>query len=165
MVQDQNPQSDLTVGCSNITQLQFSNPGTQPKARQIKRRPSYADLSKYDRPLEATEIDTNELNSDKYSISSRKYSQQHIEMENHPAGPYDFLDSLNKSFLPGLGLGILVTTVVVLIWGATRLRQNVNSSRSSSPATTCYAASEHIARIADSENGARYLKLQATTSL
>uniref|UniRef100_T1PC31 Uncharacterized protein n=1 Tax=Musca domestica TaxID=7370 RepID=T1PC31_MUSDO len=39
--------------------------------------------------------------------------------------------------------------------------------RSSSPtATTCYAASEHLARLADTENGGtRYLKLQATTSL
>lgn len=108
-------------------------------------------------------------------------TQQHSEIDEvhtvQTQTSYDFLNSLNKSFLPGLGLGVLVTSVVVLVWAASRLRQNVNNNnnnnnnhidrRSSSPtATTCYAASEHIARLADTENGGtRYLKLQATTSL
>lgn len=180
MVQEHNPQSDLTVGCSNITQLQVSNPGTMPKARQFRRRP-YADLSKFDRSVEPELQNNNALTVD-FAINSRKFNsksnQQQTDLDEHSQRSYDFLNSLNKSFLPGLGLGILVTSLLVLIWGATRLRQTVNSTnnhnhnnssnnrRSSSPtATTCYAASEHIARLADAENGARYLKLQATTSL
>ncbi|XP_075167182.1 leucine-rich tendon-specific protein [Haematobia irritans] len=187
MVQEHNPQSDLTIGCSNITQLQISNPDSIPQTRQFKRRP-YADLSKYDRSTDP-DMQGGPLNVD-YSINTRKFntmsSQQqqrtvdgYDEIHTHTPTPYDFLNSLNKSFLPGLGLGVLVTSIVVLIWAASRLRQNVSHQnnnnnniihgdrRSSSPtATTCYAASEHLARLADSENGgSRYLKLQATTSL
>lgn len=184
MVQEHNEQSDLTVGCSNITQLQVSNPGTVPQTRQYRRMP-YADISKYDRSPDPELSNSGGLTVD-YNINSRKFntmsSQQRTtadgfdESHTHVQTPYDFLNSLNKSFLPGLGLGILVTSLVVLIWAASRLRQNVNHNnnniihgdrRSSSPtATTCYAASEHLARLADTENGgSRYLKLQATTSL
>uniref|UniRef100_A0A1I8P6T8 LRRCT domain-containing protein n=1 Tax=Stomoxys calcitrans TaxID=35570 RepID=A0A1I8P6T8_STOCA len=193
MVQEHNPQSDLTVGCSNITQLQISNPDSLPQTRQFKRRP-YADLSKYDRSPDSELTSNNGINID-YGINTRKFNTMSSQQQQHtqhnaegfndslPANhsPYEFLNSLSKSFLPGLGLGVLVTSVVVLIWAASRLRQNVNHQnnqnnnnnimhgdrRSSSPtATTCYAASEHLARLADSENGGtRYLKLQATTSL
>ncbi|XP_005187509.1 leucine-rich repeat neuronal protein 1 [Musca domestica] len=195
MVQEHNEQSDLTVGCSNITQLQVSNSGMLPQNRQFVARRPYADLSKFDRSatpdLVLEQSSTNGLNVD-YSINSRKFntltsSQQRTgegglddgPHTTHAENPYEFLNSLNKSFLPGLGLGILVTSIMVLIWAASRLRQNVNHNnnnnnnimhgdrRSSSPtATTCYAASEHLARLADTENGGtRYLKLQATTSL
>lgn len=191
MVQELNPKADLNIGCSNITQLQLSSPGSQPVLRQ--RRPYYT----------PHELESEHASGEDYQLNKRQFNSiGSSELQTNPhqaASPtllhgYSVLDSLNKSFLPGLGLGILVTSVVVLIWGATRIRQsigvnggsgdaslssisssmhhhnnnnnNCSSSRPGTPtATTCYAASDHIARLADTENGARYVKLQATTSL
>ncbi|KAL9916145.1 leucine-rich tendon-specific protein isoform 1-T1 [Glossina fuscipes fuscipes] len=161
MIQDRNPQAELTVGCSNITQLQLSSGDSLAKVRQFRRHP-YADLSKYDR----SSVDDSQ--TEDYAINSRKFNSLTVQQDDvqHAKHSFNIFNSLNRSFLPGLGLGILVTSIAVLIWGAARLRQTANSSRSSTPtATTCYAASEQIARLADAENGARYLKLQATTSL
>lgn len=161
MIQDRNPQAELTVGCSNITQLQLSSGDSLAKVRQFKRHP-YADLSKYDR----SSVDDSQ--TEDYTINGRKFNSLTVQQDDvqHAKHSFNIFNSLNRSFLPGLGLGILVTSIAVLIWGAARLRQTANSSRSSTPtATTCYAASEQIARLADAENGARYLKLQATTSL
>ncbi|XP_046809523.1 protein artichoke [Lucilia cuprina] len=179
MVQEYNPHSDITVGCSNITLLQISNPGNLPKTRQFKRRP-YADFTKFDRSIEPEYKNKNALALD-FTNNGRKFltksSHEEEDIDDYSQRTYNFVNSLNKSFLPGIGLGILVTSVLVLIWGALRLRHktsnnnhnsnNTHISRRSSSlsATTCYAASEHIARIADSENRTRYLKLQATTSL
>ncbi|XP_062136504.1 slit homolog 1 protein [Drosophila sulfurigaster albostrigata] len=190
MVQEQKPKEELNIGCSNITQLQLSSPGSMPVLRQYQRRPYYT----------PHELEAEHAAGEDYPLNKRQFnsivgSQQQTHPQ--PVAPtllhnYDVIDSLNKSFLPGLGLGILVTSVVVLIWGATRIRRSVGgggnggdaslSSNSSSmhnnnnncsgnsrpgtpTATTCYAASDHIARLADAENGTRYLKLQATTSL
>ncbi|XP_067631352.1 uncharacterized protein Lrt isoform X2 [Eurosta solidaginis] len=182
MVQEQNPDADLNVGCSNITKLQLSNPGSVPEVRQYHRRPyktelpiyrasdtSYAPVISMDESRTNLKRNYNTL----YEETNLHKQQQQQSTQQHA---YTFLDSLNKSFLPGLGLGIVVTSIVVLVWGATRIRQQQqhqhhqqctnNNSRASTPtATTCYAASEHIARLADAENGTRYLKLQATTSL
>ncbi|XP_011196366.2 toll-like receptor 9 [Zeugodacus cucurbitae] len=167
MVQEQNHDADLNVGCSNITKLQLSSPGAIPEVRQYQRRPyrnelpSYRDSETNFTPIVAHTVDENFTNSKRNPNAIYEEPQQSTQQHT-----YNFLDSLNKSFLPGLGVGILVTSVVVLIWGATRIRQGANNSRPSTPtATTCYAASEHIARLADTENGTRYLKLQATTSL
>lgn len=176
MIQEYNPDSDITVGCSNITQLQISQPDNIPNARLFRRRP-FADLSKLDRSVE-TKIQSNSA----FGVNiGRKFnprpSHQEDDTDAYSQNSYDFVNSLHKSFLPGIGLGIFVTSLLVLIWGALRLRHksitdNHNgdndriSRRSSTPnATTCYAASEQIARLADSENRTRYLKLQATTSL
>ncbi|XP_055916463.1 toll-like receptor 3 [Eupeodes corollae] len=165
LVQEDNPKSEVVIGCSNITKLQLSNPNSnfdnRPQA-SLNRRPMYpSDISNIDRiSTHSDEISGNEEQIP--YVGGRKYS-----MSEYPIGgqvrAYNFIDSLNKSFLPGLGLGILVTSIFVLIWGATRIRSN---SRPNTPtATTCYAASERIAHLADPEHGARYLKLQATTSL
>ncbi|XP_017483008.1 PREDICTED: uncharacterized protein LOC108371901 isoform X2 [Rhagoletis zephyria] len=170
MVQEENHDADLNVGCSNITKLQLSTPGSVPEVRQYQRRPYKAELSTYRdaetsyAPIVAQTIDEHLTNSKRnYNTIFEEASQSQQTTQPHT---YNFVESLNKSFLPGLGVGILVTSVVVLVWGAMRIRQNSNNSRPSTPtATTCYAASEHIARLADTENGTRYLKLQATTSL
>ncbi|KAM8711327.1 hypothetical protein ACLKA7_000465 [Drosophila subpalustris] len=182
MVQEQNPKAELNIGCSNITQLQLSSSGADAVPRQYQRRPYYT-------PHE----DVAGAGED-YALTQRQFNNIAGSQQQQTTTPtlrhsYNVIDSLNKSFLPGLGLGILVTSVVVLIWGATRIRRSVvginsggdtslsshssihnnnnnSSSRPATPtATTCYAASDHIARMADAENGTRYLKLQATTSL
>ncbi|XP_026842710.1 slit homolog 3 protein isoform X1 [Drosophila persimilis] len=194
MVQEQNPKADLNIGCSNITQLQLSSPGSIPVSRQYQRRPYYT-------PNELKPDSHEQDVSEDYQHNQRQFNtvagsqqqQTHPQQQSTLLHSYTVIDSLNKSFLPGLGLGVLVTSVLVLIWGATRLRQsggvngsgvgadrsngsvgsnsssihnNNNNSRPGTPtATTCYAASDHIARLADAESGTRYLKLQATTSL
>ncbi|XP_070134020.1 uncharacterized protein Lrt isoform X2 [Drosophila bipectinata] len=195
MVQEQNPKAELNIGCSNITQLQLSSPGSVPVSRQYQRPPYYT--SNELRPeLGHDAGEDYELNQRRFnSMVGSQQQQTHPHPHPHPQSTmlhsYTVIDSLNKSFLPGLGLGVLVTSVLVLIWGATRIRQNNsangggsgrgndsvgsnssgmhnnnNNSRPGTPtATTCYAASDHIARLADAENGSRYLKLQATTSL
>ncbi|KAH8369717.1 hypothetical protein KR093_000679 [Drosophila rubida] len=195
MVQEQNPKEELNIGCSNITQLQLSSPGAVPMLRQYQRRPYY---TPHELEAEHAAGEDYQLNKRQFNSIAGSQQQTHSHPHAQPVSPtllhnYNVIDSLNKSFLPGLGLGILVTSVVVLIWGATRIRRSVGggggtggdaslSSNSSSmhnnnnncsgnsrpgtpTATTCYAASDHIARLADAENGTRYLKLQATTSL
>lgn len=175
MVEEYNPQSDIRVGCSNITQLQIS----KKSSKQFKLRP-YADLSMFDRSVEKDQQSINDLPSE-FVNNGRMFKFNAIKKEDdkndYSKRNYDFLNSLNKSFLPGIGLGILVTSLLVLIWGALRLRYTGNStnnhnsnnngiSRSSSTtATTCYTAQEHIAQLTDSESRTRYLKLQATTRL
>lgn len=201
MVQEQNPKADLNIGCSNITQLQVSSPGSQPALRQ--RRPYYTPHAELEAEHSAAGEDYQQQLNKRQFNSIVSSSQQQTGAGAVPTPTllhgYSVLDSLNKSFLPGLGLGILVTSVVVLIWGATRIRQSIgvnggsgdaslssissgmqhhhhhhhnnnnnngSNSRPGTPtATTCYAASDHIARLTDAENGARYVKLQATTSL
>ncbi|TDG50717.1 hypothetical protein AWZ03_002706 [Drosophila navojoa] len=202
MVQEQNPKAELNIGCSNITQLQLSSPDSKPALRQYQRQPYYTPHELDVEPEQAAGEDYQQLNQRQFSSGSQQQQQPlHPHQQQPPPTlmhSYDVIDSLHKSFLPGLGLGILVTSVVVLIWGATRIRQSVsggvgdaslssissslhhhhhnnnnnnnnsssNNSRPGTPtATTCYAASDHIARMADAENGTRYLKLQATTSL
>ncbi|XP_032572274.1 slit homolog 3 protein [Drosophila sechellia] len=187
MIQEQKPEAELNIGCSNITQLERSSPGAVPVSRQYQRRPYYT----------ANELKPEVVHDagEDYQVNQRRFnsvvgSQPQQTQQSTLLHSYTVIDSLNKSFLPGLGLGVLVTSVLVLIWGATRIRQtggssggggrngdsidsnsssmhnNNNNSRPGTPtATTCYAASDHIARLADAENGTRYLKLQATTSL
>lgn len=168
LVQEDNPKSEVVIGCSNITKLQLSNPNSNFDIRQSQtssnRRPIFAsDISNFDR----VSTHSDEISGDEHERpfpAGRQYPMGQYSVSNGDnVRAYNFIDSFNKSFLPGLGLGILVTSIFVLIWGATRIRSN---SRPSTPtATTCYAASERIAHLADPEHGARYLKLQATTSL
>ncbi|KAL7735085.1 hypothetical protein ACLKA6_002052 [Drosophila palustris] len=195
MVQEQNPKAELNIGCSNITQLQLSSSGADAVPRQYQRRPYYTpheDVTGAGEDYALTQRQFNNIAGSQQQQTNSNLQQATTPILRHS---YNVIDSLNKSFLPGLGLGILVTSVVVLIWGATRIRRSVginsggdtslsshssihnnshnnnnnNNSSSSRPATptatTCYAASDHIARMADAENGTRYLKLQATTSL
>ncbi|KAM7345896.1 leucine-rich tendon-specific protein isoform 1-T7 [Cochliomyia hominivorax] len=175
MVKEYNPHSDLTVGCSNITQLKISQPGNTSKIRQSKRWP-YADLSKFDKPIGSDQPNKKELINTvrKLNLNTNKPME---DTNSFSKKTYDAFHSLNKSFLPGIGLGILVTSMIVLIWGAIRFRHtrqstdddfiNHGGSRESgsSAASTCYSPSEHIERLADSESRTHYMKLQATTSL
>ncbi|XP_020806720.1 slit homolog 3 protein [Drosophila serrata] len=196
MVQEPNSKNDLNIGCSNITQLQMSSPGSIPVSRQYQRRPYYTSNElKPEAVHEASEdYQLNQRRFNPVVVVGNQQQQTHPHQQSTLLHSYTVIDSLNKSFLPGLGLGVLVTSVLVLIWGATRIRHsggsnggggggggrgndsigsnsssmhnNNNNSRPGTPtATTCYAASDHIARLADVESGTRYLKLQATTSL
>ncbi|XP_017051124.1 uncharacterized protein LOC108094837 [Drosophila ficusphila] len=185
MIQEKNPKAELNIGCSNITQLERSSPGSVPVSRQYQRRPYYS-ASELKPEVVPEAGEDYQMNQRRFNSVVGSQQKQQTQQQSTLLHSYTVIDSLNKSFLPGLGLGVLVTSVLVLIWGATRIRQNGvssganesigsnsssmhnnnNNSRPGTPtATTCYAASDHIARLADAENGTRYLKLQATTSL
>lgn len=144
MVQEQNPKADLNIGCSNITQLQRSSPGSIPVSRQYQRRPYYT-------PNELKPEAVHEAGED-YQLNQRRFNsvvgsqpqQTHPHQQSTLLHSYTVIDSLNKSFLPGLGLGVLVTSVLVLIWGATRIRQTgaamVEEEAAAGGATTASAA-------------------------
>lgn len=70
-----------------------------------------------------------------------------------------FFTNFNNNVLPGIGIGVLISSVFALIWAANKFK----SDRRTSPATICYAATDD--HITDIENSNRYLKLQATTTL
>lgn len=91
--------------------------------------------------------------------------EQNVSVEAQPSDglfAYQLMHGLNNSFLPGLGIGILLASIFVLLYGVARMR---NDRSSNTAVTTCYAANDHVADIIDCENRNRYLKLQATTTL
>lgn len=75
---------------------------------------------------------------------------------------YQLMHGLNNSFLPGLGIGILLASIFVMLYGVARMRNDRNANTA---VTTCYAANDHVADMIDCEHRNRYLKLQATTTL
>lgn len=185
LLQEKNIKRDLVVGCSNITKLQaieneeqLSVSGQQQlqklitNTRKSDRLAAYADeqpldaiggsdISMFDRISDRNDEITNPKKDDSRdefsgtgTISKNPAKIQH---------PGELFGSLNRSFLPGLGLGILITSLFVLMWGATKLKAN----RQENPnVSTCYTASSgQMASVHDNENRNRYLKLQATTSL
>lgn len=175
LVQEHNANSDLVVGCSNITKLQLSKENTW--GRKFTRH--FSDIASFDKisrksgeendddgdesAEEDISVDQNDISSTKkIYLAGRGITSHHNERNE----TYEqMLVKLNESFLPGLGVGILVTSVLVLIWGAMKIR---NTKPTVAPtSTTCYTAngSRLESQLSDVENGNRYLKLQATTSL
>lgn len=176
LLQEKKIKKDLIVGCSNITKLQAIQDDDV--------RATYSKLSQ----LTATTKDvstSNNLNSNFTDISIfDKISDKNDEITNpinhvaierepteidHKSMAYDgdqrmpLFGQINKSFLPGLGIGILITSLFVIIWGAKKCRNERNNNRAGS---TCYSAAiDQINEIHEKENRNRYLKLQATTSL
>lgn len=169
-----------TLSDTNQMQLQKLITNTRNSHRLYEEQSSIdSDISSFDRISDQSD----ELTNPKYFESSGgsivgiaeqpsridyvapKAPIHHQSIGKLPKDPtLDLFSSINRSFLPGLGLGILVTSLFVLIWGATKLRSN----RQNNPnVSTCYAASatQITNHQHDHENRNRYLKLQATTSL
>lgn len=183
LLQEKNIKRDLVVGCSNITKLaaieneeQLSASGQQQlqklitNTRNSDRLAAYADdpsleatagsdISMFDRISGRNDEITNPKKDDSRNEISGTISKNPDKIQH----PVELFGSLNRSFLPGLGLGILITSLFVLMWGATKLKAN---RQENSNVSTCYTASSgQIASAHDNENRNRYLKLQATTSL
>lgn len=174
-MQEHNANSDLVVGCSNITQLQLSKENTW--GRKFTRH--FSDIASFDKVSRKSEENGDDDDDDsaveednvvdQNDISSTKkiyLAGRGITVHNERNETYEqMLVKLNESFLPGLGVGVLVTSVLVLIWGAMKIRRTKPTVAPTS--TTCYTAngSRLDSQVSDVENGNRYLKLQATTSL
>lgn len=140
------------------------------------KRIKFDDFAKFERSREA-EYQKNDLPKD-FTVNGRSLNsdsrRQEMKMEIFPFETSAFLDTVKKSLLPGIGMGVVVTSLLVIIWSvcrffynnATHVARNHDSGRPNTPpATTCYAASEHLGRFTDSDNQTRYFKLQATTAL
>lgn len=180
-----NVKQDLVVGCSNITKLQAIENAdevmTDSSRLQLQKliantrhnKRIYDESLGYDLPPEvATDYDdggsqpvsvsTSTTNPRKVIVTSNDRLKAHDGVGQHRV---ELFGQLNRSFLPGLGLGILITGVFALIWAATKLR----STQPTNPSvTTCYAAAStmHLpGGDLEREHRNRYLKLQATTSL
>ncbi|XP_055688903.1 uncharacterized protein LOC129793172 [Lutzomyia longipalpis] len=142
-------QTELVVGCSNITRLMPTTP--QP-----------TDISTFDRVTAVEELLVPRLTSVEEANGTGAAEAKTL-VENQTVAFFNNVH-INKSFLPGLALGVLIMSVLVLIWGATKLKQ----SRHAPTVATCYTASGNgvAGSCQDAENhNNRYFKLQATTSL
>lgn len=174
LLQEKNIKRDLVVGCSNITKLQaiendeqLSASGQQQlqklitNTRNSDRLAAYADEQSQEAAVGSDISMFDRISGRNDEITNPKKDDSRVEFSG--SGTISKISSLNRSFLPGLGLGILVTSLFVLMWGATKLKAN----RQENPnVSTCYTASSgQIASVHDNENRNRYLKLQATTSL
>lgn len=171
LLQQKNIKRDLVVGCSNITKLEaFENASD--------------DTTTDDNVRLTTERNQSEINaatSDSRARSNTFLFDQRSAAENEsllngqsPTSSYKLLGSVNGSFLPGLAVGIFITSLFVLIWGATKLRneRHHGTTGNSHPSsmTTCYMASNSdptslIINVPETDNRNQYLKLQATTNL
>lgn len=218
-----NAKRDLVVGCSNQTRLQaFEDDGRGPDADATDdsarlQLQKYYDVQAADsaaEPVIATDYASNRTQQQQQQNQRSNIvggGGQTILVNNHIGSGVvtvaaaaasdsasqqraELLQQLNRSFLPGLAMGILITGALVLVLGIVRLRvqrlplsmaaacggvvpqQQQQQQRSAAAAngTTCYAASGvHIpgSPDADADGGVtldlhnRYLKLQATTSL
>lgn len=184
LVHATNIKRDLVIGCSNITKLQaIENPDEMmsdssrlqlqkliANTRHINRL--YDESLGYDLPPEVATDYADNNNDNQLSVvtpmkNPEKISLTGDKINSHPVGfqSFDLYAQINQSFLPGLGFGILITSVFALIFVATKMRasQPINQS-----ASTCYAAASTLhlpGGDLDRENRSRYLKLQATTSL
>lgn len=202
---------EMVVGCSNQTRLQaieatgmdavaggaYDDDDDRARLQQL-----------YTEPEIATDYGGNGIHRARNVTQQRLAAAamaapaagQTILVNNHIVGADDGMQrlelfgQLNRSFLPGLAMGILIAGLLALIWGIVRLRMQqmalpcgaaMRSSAvggatatatavGSTTGTTCYAAASslRIPGALDAGTGGgggdshnRYLKLQATTSL
>lgn len=181
LVQAKNIQRDLVVGCSNITKLQAIENADEmmsdssrlqlqkliANTRHTNRM--YDESLGYEFPPEvATDYEDSVGNPQQSAFSSTQNPHKVSDRFNvHDVSQQrlDMFAQMNRSFLPGLGLGILITGVFALVWVATKMRASQPTIQNVS---TCYAAASSLhlpGGELDSEHRNRYLKLQATTSL
>lgn len=197
LIQRDDDDQELVVGCSNITKLkQIENnlaaddqpkkhiniariENTQNKVPEESREQQIvSDISSFDKISDSVQ-DEFQYDNDLHVYSTEKGITKtttiNIEVEDEhettTIAPNAMrksseklyaprlIDTIDESFLPAIGIAVLITSLFGLIWFGTKLSNN----RRSNPATVCYAASDQHS--VDIENRNRYLKLQATTTL
>ncbi|XP_055380257.1 slit homolog 1 protein [Condylostylus longicornis] len=142
--------SDLYVGCSNMTQLR----------NKIKDNKFSIIPNKLPLPSDIDDFSSQtNIPASRTSTVLTKTVYRNTNDQNRAV-----FDNFNKSFYPSLVLTILVISMLVLVWGVTKIR---NAARMfQSPATICYSATSDRSMLNDQQQTEnRYLKLQATTSL
>lgn len=175
LLQEKNIKRDLVVGCSNITKLEaFENSSledynynNEPTSDAIKKNKS--DIVKFEKVDSRNNTDNHVTQQSSLRIESNTEKFEN-DSQQQPSSGYQLLSNMSGSFLPGLAAGIFVTSLFVLIWGATKIRSERHRQMTNPSITTCYMASNNdtLAQIIDvpeSDRGNQYLKLQATTNL
>lgn len=119
------------------------------------------DIWLQNRQKQASNATKSELEDSAVRITPSTIKDNDVATEKASYG-YQLMSGISYSFLPGLGIGILLASIIVMLYGIIKMR----SERGSRAAvTTCYTANDHNKEIIDCENGNRYWKLQATTTL
>lgn len=158
VVQRNESQSALIVGCSNITKLMTLESTLDPASGQEQK--PFSDISHLDEMADE-ENDSQESVDNEHMMkdaeASTIISNPLVKSANRLTEANVF-DNFSEFAITGLCIGILFSIIFAVFW----IVPLVKSDRRSSPATICYAADDHIA---DIENTNRYLKLQATTTL
>lgn len=172
LLQQKNIKRDLIVGCSNITKLEAFENALDDTTTDANVRSAWRNQSTTNSAASDTRLDTNTLPFDQRSAAEN----ESLLIGQPPTTSYKLLTSVNGSFLPGLAVGIFITSLFVLIWGATKLRNERHHGTAGgggshpSSMTTCYMASNSdptslIINVPETDNRNQYLKLQATTNL
>lgn len=199
LIQRDESDQELVVGCSNITKLKQieSNLAAddQPKKHinvakiknsqgktpeETRKQQIVSDISSFDKISDSAqdefpydndlpEYSTEKSMTKTTTIISNEFEDEHeTTTRNAPNAMRKsseklyaprLIDTIDESFLPVIGIAVLITSLFGLIWIGTKLSNN----RRSNPATVCYAAADQHS--VDIENHSRYLKLQATTAL
>lgn len=140
---------------SDLMQNEVSDPHTHNELHNIQNEQQELDS-------ETSEVDENrnndQLKDEQESSSSSSTSNSVIKSSENVYASH-LMDNFNDNLLPGIGIGVLITTVFALIYAVTK----ITNDRRTNPATVCYAAADQ--QTTEIENHNRYLKLQATTSL
>ncbi|KAJ6643821.1 hypothetical protein Bhyg_08786, partial [Pseudolycoriella hygida] len=143
LLQEKKIKKDLIVGCSNVTKLQAIQNDDDGGARanlSLKNMPTsneinFTDISKLDKISNKDDEITNHVN---HEVNEREPT----EINNKPM-VYDedqsmaLFGQINPTFLPGLGIGILLISLVLIVWGARKFRNERNNNRTGS---ICYSA-------------------------
>lgn len=186
LLQENDDQHSLVVGCSNVTKLkQIDNilvsdtadyqtvvaVTTDALAKAATKSPSkdevISDISSFDKITDSTqdvnqpsqEQPTYDENIPESTTGERTRQSTTKKPIVEKAYASQLMTHINDSLIPSLSIGILITCVLGFIWAASKITHH----RRSSPSTVCYAAADQHS--IDIENGNRYLKLQATTTL
>lgn len=165
LVQERNTKSNLVVGCSNITKLETDLRQSVDSINNSSGDDHFTDISNFDKISGRTSNDYNPLK--KLNATSTETTTKRINNNNGGGSTtFEIFNNnltMNKSFLPGIGLGIIITSLFILLCAATKFK---NDRPVRPPITTCYTASNvNGINPIDIETRNRYVKLQATTSL
>lgn len=168
---------DLIVGCSNITKLRAIEDddnlrATYSKLYQLndaarnlsdmnRLESNFTDISILDKVSDRNDEITNPINHEVMEKEPTEVNHQPVAYDDNET--LALFGQINPSFLPVLGITILIISLFLFAWGARKFRSERNNNRTGS---TCYSAAiEQISEIHEKESRNRYLKLQATTSL
>lgn len=156
LLKEKNVKTNLIVGCSNITKLLEITPNNNifvnRKINNISDISSLDKISGHSDEITKLSVENSGPIQESISFEKTTLNEKTVEFFNNI--------SSNRSFIPGLGLGILVTSCI-LLWAVFKLK----TDRERTSIRSCYASASVLNNAIDNETRNRYVKLQATTTL
>jgi hypothetical protein len=115
------------------------------------------EISSFDKDLDYNETDSN----GSFDQETTTDAENMLQLDEKTMEMIDNM-RINKNFLPGLGLGILLSSIIIFVWSIFKFRKYRSAGSNSS---TCYDDDDSV-NAQEVENGNnKYVKLQATTTL